>query len=163
MGIGKAHGPVILPRRDMMTLPVKTYRKRETIYRTGDSGGYLPKVLSGAVMLYTICDDGHRQIVDLAGTGDFLHFDVDGEIEHFAEALTESQIGFFPASALMGDPETAEYLVDQMRARIAIERRHITMMAKKSAHQRLADFLGLAAHCPFRREKQVFRQLLGQG
>lgn len=119
-----------------------------TIFQSGDTGGILPKVLTGAVMLYTIAEDGHRQIVDLAGPGDLLHFEgATGVVDCYAEALTDCQIAYFPATALLANSETAEYVIEQMRNRIALERRHIKMMGRKSATDRLADFMDIMADC----------------
>ncbi|GGY45509.1 Crp/Fnr family transcriptional regulator [Parvularcula lutaonensis] len=126
---------------------IKTYPKKATLFAAGDAAGALPKLLSGAVILYTILPDGRRQVLDLAGPGDFLHFETEGEIDHFAEALTECQVASFQASELLASKDTAAFLIEQMRERLAMERRHITMLSRKSASERLMDFVLLAADC----------------
>lgn len=130
-----------------MAAGIKTFKKRDTIYGAGDQGGALPKLLTGAVIIYGLLDDGRRQVLDLAGPGDFLHFEADGDIDHYAEALTECQIAWFPANELLTREDTALFLIEQMRERLAMERRHITMLSRKSAAERLADFVRLAADC----------------
>lgn len=130
-----------------MAAVIRRFRKRETIFAAGDNGGALPKLLAGAVILYTLLPDGRRQVLDLAGPGDFLHFETEGDVDHYAEALVDCQVASFPASELLGDPETAQFLLEQMRDRLAIERRHIAMLSQKSAAERLADFVRLAADC----------------
>lgn len=126
---------------------VRTFSKKATLFSAGEQGGALPKLLSGAVILYTILPDGRRQVLDLAGPGDFLHFETEGELDYFAEALTECQVASFPAHELLASPETASFLIEQMRERLAMERRHITMLSRKAAAERLMDFVLLAADC----------------
>ena len=130
-----------------MAATFETYNKRETIYRAGDNADTLPKLTSGAVILYTILEDGRRQVLDLAGPGDFLHFEMDGEIDHFAEALVPSEVAYYPANELLTDTDSARFLLEQMGERLTLERRHITMLSRKSANERLQDFVRLAADC----------------
>lgn len=122
-----------------------TYRKGEAIYDAGSRGGDLFKVCSGAVMLYTIDDDGGRQIIDLAGPGDLLHFELDGIVDHFAEALTETEIMISDGAGTLSDPAARAFFVDQMRDRLAMERQHITMLGRRTAQERLEVFLDYAA------------------
>lgn len=130
-----------------MTAPLKSFRKRQTIYSAGDAAQSLPKLISGAVILYSLLDDGRRQVLDLAGPGDFLHFDIEGEIDHYAEALTPCEVALFQPEEILSDADTARFLMEQMRERLALERRHITMLSRKTAADRLADFVRLAADC----------------
>ncbi|MEL6227639.1 MAG: Crp/Fnr family transcriptional regulator, partial [Pseudomonadota bacterium] len=81
-----------------MAAPIKTFKKRATIFAAGEKAGALPKLLSGAVILYSLLPDGRRQVLDLAGPGDFLHFEIDGDVDHYAEALADCQVAFFPAN-----------------------------------------------------------------
>jgi CRP-like cAMP-binding protein len=131
----------------MAATAVKSFPKKATLYAVGDDGGTLPKLLSGAVILYTLMDDGRRQVLDLAGPGDLLHFEADGEIDHYAEALTPCEVAFFSASELLSDPDGAGFLLEQMRDRLALERRHVAMLSQKGAVERLTAFVQLAAEC----------------
>lgn len=130
-----------------MAAPIQSFKKRETIFSAGDKAGFLPKLLSGAVIIYALLPDGRRQVLDLAGPGDFLHFETAGELDHYAEALNPCQVAFFKSADLLAQDETAQFLLEQMRERLAIERRHITMLSRKSANERLADFVHLVADC----------------
>ncbi|MEE4209334.1 MAG: Crp/Fnr family transcriptional regulator [Parvularcula sp.] len=130
-----------------MTAPIKSFSKRQTIFAAGERAESLPKLLQGAVILYAILPDGRRQVLDLAGPGDFLHFETCGELDHYAEALTPCQVAFFPPQTLLNNPDNAQFLFEQMRDRLSIERRHITMLSQKTANERLADFVRLAADC----------------
>ena len=75
-----------------MTAAMKSYPKGAQIYAAGALTQGLQKVSSGAVILYQLLEDGRRQIVDFAAPGEILHFDFDGELDHFAEALTPVEI-----------------------------------------------------------------------
>lgn len=126
---------------------IKHFGKKETIYSAGAGAGDLPKLVSGAAILYTLLEDGRRQVLDLAGPGDFLHFDIDGETDHYAEALLPCEVAYFPAATLMRSEDGAAFLMDQMRDRLALERRHVSMLSQKGAVERLSAFLSLAADC----------------
>ena len=94
-----------------------------------------------------LLDDGRRQVLDLAGPGDLLHFETDGVVDHYAEALTPCEVARFEARDLLATGDGASFLMEQMRDRLALERRHLTMLSRKSAAERLADFVRLAADC----------------
>ncbi|NNU17561.1 helix-turn-helix domain-containing protein [Parvularcula sp. ZS-1/3] len=117
------------------------------IYAAGEEAAALYKVCSGAVILFMILEDGRRQIIDLAGPGDLLHFDLDGELDHFAEALTETELAVFDGASALGDPDFLPFFLEQTRARLAMDRRHITMLGRKTAQERLADFLECVSEC----------------
>lgn len=131
----------------MAAAPIRKFGKKATIYAAGDTGGALPKLVSGAVILFTLLDDGRRQVLDLAGPGDLLHFEADGELDHYAEALTPCEIAFFAADELTASPDGTAFLMEQMRDRLAVERRHIAMLSQKGATERLEAFVRLAADC----------------
>ncbi|WP_081871664.1 helix-turn-helix domain-containing protein [Parvularcula oceani] len=126
---------------------LKRYERGEEIYAQGSKGGRLPKVCSGAAIIYALLEDGRRQIVDLAGPGDFLHFEFDGELDHAAEALCGTEIVEVSGDSAFSDPDLCALLVEQMRMRLAQERRHVTMLGRKTAQERLADFLDEVARC----------------
>lgn len=137
-----------------MSNRITCFEKRDTIFRAGDLASALPKLTSGAAIIFAILPDGRRQVLDLVGPGDFLHFESEGELDHFAEALTACDVAWMDTAELMASPEAAQYLLTQMRERLGIERRHITMLSRKSAHERLADFVNLAADCLGRKGNQ---------
>lgn len=130
---------------------VKSYQKGDQIYAAGEAAGRFMKLCSGAVILFVLLEDGRRQIIDLAGPGDLLHFDLEGDLDHFAEALRPSEVVFIDGSDMAGDPDFVAYLLDQMRTRLSLERRHIAMLGRRSAQERVADFMGYIADrlgCP---------------
>lgn len=122
-------------------------KRGDKIYAAGEEAAALYKVCSGAAILFMILEDGRRQIIDLAGPGDLLHFDLGGELDHFAEALTETELAVIDGPAALGDPDFLPFFLEQTRARLAMDRRHITMLGRKTAHERLADFLECVSEC----------------
>lgn len=131
-----------------MTFPKnRQLRRGEQIYASGDRPRGLLKVGSGAAIVFVILEDGRRQILDLAGPGDLLHFEIDGELDHYAEALTDLDLQVIEPGAIVTDPAFLQYYLEQARMRLAVERRHITMLGRKSAQERLAEFLEYCADC----------------
>jgi CRP-like cAMP-binding protein len=130
-----------------MRTPVtlKKYAKGESIYASGAPASGLLKVCSGAVILFQLLEDGRRQIIDFVAPGEILHFELDGALDHFAEALTDAEIVEFEANDVLSNADLAEFVFEQMRARLQRERAHITMLGRKSAAERLAEFLILAS------------------
>jgi CRP-like cAMP-binding protein len=128
-----------------MTATLKSYAKGAEIYADGAPAQAMLKVCSGAVILYQLLDDGRRQIIDFASPGEILHFDFDGALDHFAEALTPVEILEMSAVDMLDNRDMAEFVFEQMRARLQRERAHITMLGRKSAAERLAEFLILAS------------------
>ena len=123
----------------------RQFAKDAPIYFAGDPAGRLLKVARGAVMIFHIYDDGRRQIVDIVTEGELVHFQFDGELDHYAEALTQTTLIEVSADAALSDQAWAEFIFEQMRGRLARERRHIAMLGQKSAAERLAEFLILVS------------------
>ena len=126
---------------------LRSFAKRETIFAAGEQTGHLPKLITGAVILYTLMPDGRRQVLDLAGPGDLLHFETEGELDHYAEALTACEVAMFSAAELLASTDGPAFLMEQMRDRLAMERRHVAMLSQKGAAERLLSFIRLAADC----------------
>lgn len=124
---------------------LKTFSKGDEIYAAGAPAAGLFKVCSGAVILFQLLHDGRRQIIDFAAPGEILHFELEGTLDHFAEALTDVEIVEFSSNDIMADRDLAEFMFEQMRARLQRERAHITMLGRKSAAERLAEFLIVAS------------------
>ncbi len=130
-------------------MPIRTsskkYAKGNEIYAAGAMADGLLKVCSGAVILFQLLEDGRRQIIDFAAPGEILHFELDGTLDHFAEALTDVEIVRFGNGDVTADRELAGFVFEQMRTRLQRERAHITMLGRKSAAERVAEFLLLAS------------------
>lgn len=123
----------------------RKFAKSDAIYFAGDEVTSLMQVVSGAVMLFQIFEDGRRQVTDFVTAGELLHFQFNGELDHYAEALTNAELRMIDIQAATSDPETAAFVFEQMRARLERERRHVTLLGCKSAAERLAEFLILAS------------------
>lgn len=115
--------------------------RHSPIYFAGDEASDLVKVVSGVVMVYCLFEDGRRQIVDFVTEGELLHFQFNGELDHYAEALTDVELVSMPVDAALSDKRWAEYVFGQMRERLDRDRRHVTLLGHKSAAERLAEFL----------------------
>jgi len=77
----------------------RTFKKKDMIYREGDFGSYVYKVIKGKVKTFHINEDGKEFIHDLLKEGDFI-----GEMAmiqdlsrtEFAEALEETELLLIP-------------------------------------------------------------------
>ena len=125
----------------MIQEPHHTLSRHTPVYFAGDRAGDLVKVVSGVIMVFNLFEDGRRQIIDFVTEGEMLHFQFDGELDHYAEAITDAELVCAPAEAALSDPEWAEYVFQQMRGRLDRDRRHVNLLAYKSAAERLAEFL----------------------
>jgi len=119
----------------------RTLASHTPVYFAGDRAADLFRVERGVVMVFNLFEDGRRQIVDFVTAGELLHFQFDGELDHYAEAITEVELVSAPSDAALSDPVWAEYIFQQMRGRLDRDRRHVTLLAQKSAAERLAEFL----------------------
>lgn len=127
-----------------MTLqPPRRLKARMPLYHAGDPAQDLVKLVSGVVMVFQIFEDGRRQVLDIVTAGELVHFQIDGELDHHAEALTDIEVISIPVSELTQNRAWTEFVFDQMRDRLDRERRHVALLGQKSAAERLAEFLFL--------------------
>ena len=110
----------------------RTLASHTPVYFAGDRATDLFRVERGVVMVFNLFEDGRRQIVDFVTAGELLHFQFDGELDHYAEAITEVELVSAPSDAALSDPVWAEYIFQQMRGRLDRDRRHVTLLAQKS-------------------------------
>src|SRR5262245_57007013 len=75
-------------------LPTKL-RKHRLIYTAGDDANRLYEVVSGAVMLYRILDDGRRQVVEVVFPGGIFGLAAGETHQACAETLMPSVVRSF--------------------------------------------------------------------
>ena len=127
----------------LMGAPMRFARNAE-IYGEEDPAEYLYQVVSGAVRVYRMLDDGRRQISAFYLPGDIFGVEA-GEVHvSSAEAVCDAQVLVAKRSAVMTLAEHEKDLSKQLWTLTVRELRRIqehSMLLIKSAEERVAGFL----------------------
>ncbi len=129
------------------------------IVSQGDRAEYCFVVLSGCVRTVTLMEDGRRQVGAFYLPGDVFGWDVLGEYDMSAEAVTPSVLERIPLRTMerMADQDPA--LARAFR-RMAVEqlrqaRERMVMLSRMTALERIASFLAEMASRPGRAGQTV--------
>ncbi len=117
----------------------------EHLFHQGDPERGIHRIISGTVTVYRVTTDGHRQIEAFAGPGDYVSLCLSATSPTSAEALdsvTTEYIGraAFERRLLEDATFRAEVFRDIDKA-AADARRQATLLACRSAEERVADFV----------------------
>lgn len=123
----------------------RTYPRGSTVIWAGDESVTCANVLSGMLKLATTTPDGRAQIVGLLYPADFVGRPYAEEADHTVEALTDVELCVFPRrqfERVLDDHIRMERLLLQ-RTLTALQeaRARMLMLARKSASEKVADFL----------------------
>lgn len=126
----------------------RSFKKRDVIYREGDFGSYVYKIIRGKVKTYHINEDGKEFIHDILKEGDFLGEKAmiqDLPRGEFAEALEETEMLLIPRDdfqrLIFGNREVSAKFI-KMIAKDLSEREHELMeVAYNTVRKRSADAL----------------------
>jgi CRP/FNR family nitrogen fixation transcriptional regulator len=129
---------------EMMGAAMEFPRNGE-IYGEGEAADYVYKVMSGAVRISKVLDDGRRQISAFHLVGDVFGFEV-GEEHHFsAEAVSASKILVVKRSALIAlairQNEVANELWTLTARKLEQVQNLMITLGRKNAQERVAAFL----------------------
>jgi CRP/FNR family nitrogen fixation transcriptional regulator len=136
-------------RRDAQLLKgwgnLARYRDDAEIFCEGDPADYVYQVASGAVRLVRLMSDGRRQINSFYFAGDIFGLDADKVHRFSAEAIGRSEILLIKRSVflreLRRDAELMDELWTQTTAELRRAQEHMITLGRKSAYERVADFL----------------------
>jgi len=115
------------------------------LYTEGDPRTHVYRILSGAICLYRMLEDGRRQVVDFAFTGDVIGLGA-GQVESCnAQAVSPTHVSGLPIARLMtaakADARIALGLYEALSREIAVAHEHLTCLGHRSATERVATFL----------------------
>ena len=103
------------------------------------------KIVSGAVRLSRMTEDGRRQIVEFRTTGDFVGFEWDGEYALTAEAVRDVVAVRFirtRVDRLVEErSDVRESLVSLIREELRAAHEHLITLGCQGAKERVANFL----------------------
>jgi len=114
------------------------------VFREGDKVDRIYVVVSGAVRLTRLLEDGRRQIIAFGFPGDMVGFPSHGRHHTDCEALTTVQLEPYQFSSLengTGDPVLHKAFVQAALREIAAMQDHFMMLGRKSASEKVASFL----------------------
>ena len=117
------------------------------LYGSGELNSMVYNLIDGWIALYTILEDGRKQILDFALPGSILcHSALDGgQTTHAAQALTGAVVAAIPASVLerqmMSEPGFAFRLAAKLNRAITLSYDHQTSLGRRTASERVAYLL----------------------
>lgn len=124
------------------------YKKKEIIYREGDFGNFVYKVLKGKIKTYHINSDGKEFIHDLRKEGDFLGEQSviqDTARTEFAEALEDTEVMLIPKEdfqeLIFKNREVSGQFIKLLSNNLSQREKELMEMAYNTVRKRTADSL----------------------
>jgi len=126
----------------------RVFKKKDVIYREGDFGSYVYKIIKGKVKTYHINEDGKEFIHDLLKEDDFI-----GEMAmiqdlprtEFAEALDETELLLIPREdfqkLIFGNREVSAKFIKMMAKNLNQREHELMEIAYNTVRKRTADSL----------------------
>lgn len=119
-------------------------REGQPLFHEGDPATRVFTLTRGALKLYKLLPDGRRQITGFMFPGDFLGITVDDEHAFTVEAVTDSQLCWFPRGRF-GDfteahPPLERELYRLVAHELAAAQAQMVLLGRKTAEERLASF-----------------------
>ncbi|MBV2359121.1 helix-turn-helix domain-containing protein [Thalassococcus sp. CAU 1522] len=135
--------PISAPSRTLR-LPESRVTEDAFVFRQGDPVRHVYQVLSGAVRLTRVFEDGGQQLVAFGFPGDLVGFPCSGQHHTDCQALTATRLQPFRVSQISADTGDRElrcrYLEAALRE-IAAMQDHLLLMGRRSAVEKVAAFL----------------------
>jgi len=122
-----------------------SYARNVEIYGEGEPAEYLYKVISGAVRITKLLDDGRRQVTAFHLPGEIFGLELGNEHRFSAEAITDSSILVVKRSAVLAlagrDGEVARQLWTLTADALQRVQDHMLVLGCMNAKERVASFL----------------------
>jgi CRP/FNR family transcriptional regulator, nitrogen fixation regulation protein len=136
---------------ELMGAPISYVRGVE-IYGEGEPAEYLYKVVSGAVRICKVLDDGRRQVTAFQMPGEIFGLEAGGTHSFSAEAIADSTIIVVKRNAILAlaarDVDTANQLWTLTACELQRVQDHMLILGCMGAKEKVAAFLlELAKRC----------------
>ena len=122
-----------------------SYARNTEIYGEGEPADYLYKVMSGAVRVSKLLDDGRRQVTAFHLAGEIFGLELGKEHRFSAEAISESSILVVKRSTVLAlagrDGEVARQLWTLTADALQRVQDHMLVLGCMNAKERVANFL----------------------
>jgi CRP-like cAMP-binding protein len=128
------------------------------LLRSGDNFGSLGAIFTGWALRYKLLDDGRRQILDVLLPGDLFGLEAVllEKLQHQVEAVTPVTYGVMADEHVKrmigGVPHFAASLLSRLVHEQARQDRHVTLLGRSNAEERVATFL-VELHTRLRRRR----------
>ncbi len=123
------------------------FGKHDVIWNEGDDTDYFAIVVSGAVKLIKLSEDGRRQVVGIMFASDCIGNPYSDIRTNFAEAASDTELCCFPKrdfeKALQQDPLLKQALLKKLFEDLTQSRDWLLTVGKKHADEKIASFLVL--------------------
>ncbi len=126
----------------------QVFKKKDIIYREGDFGSYVYKILRGKVKTYRIHEDGKELVHDLLKEGDFLGERAviqDDTRTEFAEAMEETELMLISRDdfheLIFGNREVSSQFIKLLSKHLSEREQELMEMAYNTVRKRTADSL----------------------
>ncbi len=119
-------------------------KKNAYLFYEGDTVERVYQVVTGAVRLTRLLEDGRRQVIAFGYPGDVIGFPAGGRHHTDCDALVDTKLRSFSRSALErgdGDQDLHEALLHAALREISAMQDHFMMLGRKSAAEKVASFL----------------------
>jgi len=141
--------PVCAERQGLMALDtlgsVCRFGRGETIFGEGDQLQCSYRIVSGAVRLSRVTEDGRRQIVEFRSAGDFVGFEWESHYALSAEAVRDVVAVRYMRTRvdrmIEERPDMREGIVALIRNELKAAHEHLITLGCQSARERVANFL----------------------
>lgn len=120
---------------------VMAFAAGEEIYAQGEEASFVYQVLEGSVRTVRLDVEGRRQIGDFYHAGDFFGLEMGEEHRFAAEALGACRIAVIRRSTLDGANDLERALWQATARELERAREHLLMMGRKTAREKVANFL----------------------
>lgn len=115
--------------------------KHRTVFLAGDDADRLFEVLSGAVMVYRILDDGRRQVVEVVTAGGVCGLSVGGVYESCCETLVPSVLRSCKKSELVRSDALRMRVMEKLQAQVCAMHEHAVSLGRKTAEERVCTII----------------------
>jgi CRP-like cAMP-binding protein len=126
------------------------FGQNETIFNEGDELQSSYKIVSGAVRLSRITEDGRRQIVEFRGPGEFIGFEWVGHYALSAEAVRDVTAVRYVRTRvdrmLEQHADARDSIMALIREELRAAHEHLVTLGCQSAKERVSTFLLQLAH-----------------
>ena len=125
---------------------IRRWKKRETVFRAGDSMGPFFKITKGIVAISSALDDGRRQIVAFRAPGDCVgYLDIDGKYAFEGQALTDVEACAFDRRRFDAfaaqHPDLAAAVAKALSAALKQSGESMLVLGQLKSTERVAHFL----------------------
>ena len=115
--------------------------KNRAVFRAGDDADRFFEIVSGAVMIYRILDDGRRQVVEFAFPGAICGMTASEQHESCCDTLMPTVLRSFKRSELGRSDAFRMRIVKQLEAQLSAMHDNAVSLGCKTAEERICTFI----------------------